>query len=65
MQVATDAAFTKGKKTSTVASGATLRKKVTGLTSGATYYVRVRAYKTIDGTKAYGSWSAARTATVK
>ena len=34
----------------------------TSLTSGKTYYYKVRAYKTIDGTNLYGSFSSAKSA---
>ena len=29
----------------------------TNITKGKTYYIRVRAYKTVNGTKYYGAWS--------
>ena len=64
VQVAADTSFAKNKKTVTV-TGGMVRKKISGLTSGTTYYVRVRAFVTIDETKAYGSWSAAKAVTVK
>ena len=35
----------------------TVSKKVTGLSKGKTYYVRVRAYKTVNGVKVYGAYS--------
>ena len=38
---------------------------VTGLTSGKKYYVRVRAYKNVDGKKKYGSFSTVKYANVK
>ncbi|MCD7722388.1 MAG: fibronectin type III domain-containing protein [Clostridiales bacterium] len=34
--------------------------KLSSLTAGETYYVRVRAYKTYDGTKYYGEWSSVK-----
>lgn len=37
-----------------------LTKTVTGLTAKTTYYVRVRAYRTVDGVNYYGSWSAVK-----
>ena len=46
------------KKTATTAT-------LTGLTSGKTWYVRIRAYKTVDGTKYYSAWSAALKKKVK
>ena len=38
---------------------------LTGLTSSKTYQVQVRAYKTVSGTKYYGSWSSVKTVKVK
>lgn len=52
--------FTTGKKTVTVSSARTVSKTLTGLTKGKTYYVKVRAYKTIDGKKVYGSYSSVK-----
>ncbi|MCD7887369.1 MAG: leucine-rich repeat protein [Clostridiales bacterium] len=34
--------------------------KITGLTKGKTYYVKVRAYKTVSGTKYYSAWSSSK-----
>ena len=36
-----------------------------GLKSGKTYYFKVRAYKTVNGTKVYGNYSAVVSATPK
>ena len=58
-----------GAKTVTVANNKTASKVISGLTSGKTYYVRIRTYKTatIDGkaTKVYSNWSAVKTVKVK
>lgn len=43
----------------------TYKKTITRLTSGRKYYVRVRAYKTINNKKYYGSFSAIKTVKVK
>ena len=43
---------------------ATVNKKVSGVNKGK-YYVRVRSYKTVDGVKIYGAYSAAKQVTVK
>lgn len=40
-------------------------KTVTGLSSYKTYYVKVRAYKTVSGKKVYGSWSTVKTVKTK
>jgi len=48
-----------------ITSNATVSKKFTGLTSGKTYNVWVRTYKTVNGTKYYSTWSEKKTAKVK
>ena len=55
--LATNSGFTKNVKKVTVSGGSTVSKKVTGLSKGKTYYVRVRAYKTVNGVKVYGAYS--------
>ena len=55
--VATDSAFKKNVEKYTIKKGSTVSKKVTGLTEGRTYYVKVRAYKTVNGKKIYGAYS--------
>ena len=56
---ATDKKFTKNVVKTTV-SGKSLTKTVTGLKKGKTYYVKVRAYKTVNGKKLYGLYSSVR-----
>ena len=63
--VATNKNFTKGKKTLKVKNYKTNLKKVTGLKSGQKYWVKVRTYKTINGTKFYSTWSTAKSVKVK
>ncbi len=58
VQIATNKKFSAGKKSQTIKNNKTITKTFTGLKSGKTYYVRVCAYKTIDGKKVYGDWSA-------
>ena len=65
IQLATDSAFTKNVKKVTVAGYTKVSKKVTGLLGARTYYVRVRTYKTVDGTKYYSDWSAVKTVKTK
>ncbi len=48
----------------TVTSG-TLSKKLTKLQSGKKYYFKVRAYKSADGSRVYGSWSSVKSVKVK
>jgi len=58
-----------GAKTVTITNNKTASKVISGLTSGKTYYVRIRTYKTatIDGkaTKVYSNWSAVKNVKVK
>ena len=57
IQVAANKAFTKNLKTYTVKGSNVKSKKITGLTKGKTYYVRVRAINAYNDDKVYGSWS--------
>ena len=57
IQVATDKKFKKNKKTVTVAKQNASKKTVKKLKAKKKYFVRVRAYKTVNGKKAYGKWS--------
>ena len=63
--IAKNSKFTSGKKTVNITSRNTVSKTVSGLAKGKKYYVRARAYKTIDGKKYYGGYSSSRTVTVK
>ncbi|MCD8189218.1 MAG: MBG domain-containing protein [Clostridiales bacterium] len=47
-------------KTVTVSSYKTVSKTITSLTKGSKYYVRVRVYKTVSGTKYYSAWSSTK-----
>ena len=58
--LATNSGFTKGVKKVTVSGRSTATKKVTGLSKGKTYYVKVRAYKTVNGVKVYGAYSSVK-----
>lgn len=57
VQVATDKKFKKNKKTVTVAKQNASKKTVKKLKAKKKYFVRVRAYKIVDGKKSYGKWS--------
>ena len=48
-----------------ITSSTTSSKKITGLTSGKTYYVKIRSYKTVDGTNYVSAWSSVQTVKVK
>lgn len=41
------------------------KRELKGLRSGVTYYVKVRAYKTVNGTRVYGAYSTVKTVRVK
>ena len=56
---------TNGKKTVTVKKAKVISAKVTNLKPKKTYYVKVRAYKTVKGIKYYSNWSAVKTAKTK
>ena len=49
--------FKKGAKTINIKKNRTVSRDIKKLKGGKKYYVRVRAYKVIDGKKAYGAYS--------
>ena len=59
IQYSTSSSFSSPKSV-TITSNATVSKKITGLTKGKTYYVRMRSYKTVGSTKYYSAWSASK-----
>ena len=65
IMLATNKAFTKGKKTVTVSGYSKTSKKITGLKAKTKYFIKVRTYKTVSGTKYYSKWSTVKTATAK
>ena len=65
IQLATDSKFTKNKKTVTIAGYKNTSKKVKNLKAKTKYYVRIRTYRTIKGTKYYSSWSKVKTIKTK
>lgn len=52
-------------KTATVSKGSSTKTTIKKLTKGQKYYFKVRAYKTVDGKKVYGAWSAVKSVKVK
>ncbi|MDD6729120.1 MAG: fibronectin type III domain-containing protein [Eubacteriales bacterium] len=56
IQYSTSKSF-KSKKTVTIKSRKTCTATLKGLKSGKKYYIRVRAYKVVNGQKIYGNWS--------
>ncbi|MCD7820682.1 MAG: right-handed parallel beta-helix repeat-containing protein, partial [Clostridiales bacterium] len=63
IQYSTSSSFSNAK-TVTVSGGSTVTKTITGLTAGKTYYVRVRAYRTCNNIRVYGSYCAKKSAKV-
>ena len=64
IQIATKKNF-KGAKTYTVKSYKTYKKVIKKLKAKKKYFVKVRAYKTVDKSKVYGAYSAIRSCKVK
>ncbi len=64
VQYSTSSKF-KSAKTATVSKGSSKKTTIKKLTKGKTYYFKVRAYKTVDGKKVYGAWSAVKNVKVK
>lgn len=62
---ASNSKFTSGKKTVNVGNYKTTSKKITKLKSKSKYYVKVRTYKTVNGTKYYSGWSKVKTVKTK
>ena len=56
IQCSADKNFKKGNKTVTVSKNKTTSKTITKLKSKKKYYVRIRTYKTVKGTKYYSGW---------
>ncbi len=65
IQYSTDKNFKKSVKTVTVSKNKTVTKTVSKLSKNKKYYVRVRTYKTVSGTKYYSSWSNVKNIKIK
>lgn len=65
IQWSTSSSFSSNKKEATVKNGSATQQTVSVYSSGKKYYIRVRAYKTINGKKYYSSWSNAKAVNVK
>lgn len=57
IQYATDADFTQNAKDFKIANPDTTETTVKSLTSGTTYYIRIRSYHIFEGMNYYGEWS--------
>ena len=64
IQYATNSKFTGAKKV-TITNNKTDKTTVSKLSANKKYYVRVRSYTTVKGTKYYGAWSASKSVTTK
>jgi hypothetical protein len=64
IQYATNSKFTSAKKV-TITNKNTDTKTISKLSGKKKYYVRVRSYTTVKGTKYYGAWSSTKTVTTK
>ena len=64
IQYATNSKFTGAKKV-TITNNKTDKITVSKLSGNKKYYVRVRSYTTVKGTKYYGAWSAVKNVTTK
>ncbi len=64
IEYATSSSFKKSK-TVTVKKGSTVKQEIKKLKKGTKYYVRIRAYKTVDGKKLFGKYSEYETVKVK
>ena len=65
IQYATSKDFKTGKKTKRITSSAKSSAVLSSLTSGKTYYVRIRTYKKVSGKNYYSAWSDILSAVVK
>ena len=64
IQYATNSKFTSAKKV-TITNNKTDKTTVSKLSGKKKYYVRVRSYTTVKGTKYYGAWSSTKTVTTR
>ena len=64
IQYSTSSKFT-GAKSAWIAKNTVVSKKITSLTRGKKYYVRMRTYKTVGGVKYYSGWCTVKAVTIK
>ena len=64
IQYATNSKFTSAKKV-TISNNKTDKTTISKLSGKKKYYVRVRSYTTVKGTKYYGAWSSVKNVTTK
>ncbi len=64
IQYSTSNSF-KSKTSTTVKGASKVSKTISKLKKGKTYYFRIRAYKTVSGTKYYSAWSGKKSVKIK
>lgn len=64
IQYSTSKKFTKAK-TKTITNNKTIKTTLDALASNKTYYIKVRTYKTVNGTKYYSGWSSYKSVKTK
>ena len=64
IQYATNSKFTSAKKV-TITNNKTDKTTISKLSGNKKYYVRVRSYTAVNGTKYYGAWSVSKSVTTK
>lgn len=60
IQYSTNKKFSSGVKKTSVGKNKTLKRTLSKLKKNKTYYMRIRTYKKVSGTKYYSSWSGAK-----
>ena len=65
IQYSTNKKYASGNKTATVVKAGTVSKVIGSLTKGKNYYVRIRTYKTVGGTKYWSTWSTVKSVKIK
>ncbi len=65
IQYSTNSAFKKGNKTVTVKKNTSVKRTISKLTKGKTYYVRIRTYKTVSKANYYSTWSTKKKVVIK
>jgi hypothetical protein len=65
IRYSTSKKFTKGTTKTVTVSKKKLKKTISSLKAKKTYYVSVRAYRKVNGSKYYSAWSAAKTVKAK
>lgn len=61
----TSKTFSKNVKANTIPKAKTVKITVSGLSSKKNYYIKIRAYKTVNGVKYYGDWSSTKGTKIK